>query len=113
MRDVCVVIGFATNSGMRSFESPGRLSYYTGALIRSLHTHGHEKDVKDLLGLVQAEVVHASAGKQAPCVHVTGTGNVVLVSLVRTVQLCSTASVGEAVAPLVSNLDKQVACILR
>ncbi len=101
---------------MRSFESPGRLSYYTGALIRSLHTHGHEKNVKDLLGLVQAEVVHASAGKQAPCVHVTGTGNVVLVSLVRTVQLCSTApgaSVGKAVRPLLSNLDKQVACIPR
>ncbi len=116
-RSTCVVIGFASESSMVSFESPGALSFYTDSLLHNIDVHGHRMDVSELLGLVRAEVARASNGAQTPCVYSASTGRVMLVSLVGSTPLSAAAAVavgdaavtvGDAVRPLLNHLFPQV-----
>ncbi len=110
-RSTCVVIGFASESSMPSFESSSEASsFYADALLHNIDVHGHLMDVSELLGLVRAEVVRASNGAQTPCVYSASTGKVVLVSLVGASPLSTFAAVTvvDAVRPLLNHLVPQV-----
>jgi hypothetical protein len=82
------VTAFAASSLKSAYQSSGRNSAYSGALLSAMKSSGHQDGIYSLLHRVRDDVARVSGGCQEPCFNSKlGAEQVFLISVVGMLQL--------------------------